>query len=140
MVGLRVREKAYVRMSVRMCGYMCACVCVRASNKSSKLTVAGRCDSRDRHGNSTPYTLFCLICTISSEFNYFLIFTIWGEPGLMSAGLQWTNSTPAEFQEAFRAATCALKPSKGIFQIGEVIMRCSRPHSIPNSTRKHGLT
>jgi len=48
---------------------------------------------------------FCLICTISSELNYFLIFTHLSEPGLISAGSQWIGSTvtPAGFQEAFHA-------------------------------------
>jgi len=36
-------------------------------------------------GFSTPYTLFCLICTNSSELNHFLIFTHLSEPGLISA-------------------------------------------------------
>ena len=53
-------------------------------------------------GVSTPYTFLCLICTTNSELQYFLIFTHWSEPGSISAGFQWTGSTPAGFQEAFR--------------------------------------
>jgi len=49
-----------------------------------------------------PYTPFCLICTISSELKYFLIFNHLSEPRLMSARLQLTGSTPAGFQKAFR--------------------------------------
>ena len=55
----------------------------------------------------TPRTLFCLICTINSELTYFLVSTPaspnTNEPGLISAGFQWTGSTPAGFQEANRA-------------------------------------
>jgi len=40
---------------------------------------------------------------ISSELKYYLIFTHLSEPGLISAGFQWTGPTPAGFQEAFRA-------------------------------------
>jgi len=49
-----------------------------------------------------PYTLCGLIYTINSELKYFLIFTLLSEPELISAGFQWTGSTPAGFQEAFR--------------------------------------
>jgi len=52
---------------------------------------------------STPFTLFCLICTISSELKYFLISTHLSEQGSITAGFQWTGSTPAGCQEAFRA-------------------------------------
>ena len=52
-------------------------------------------------GVSTLRTVFCLICTINSELTYFLIFTHLSEPGLISAGFQWTGSTPAGFQEVF---------------------------------------
>jgi len=55
-------------------------------------------------GVSTPYTPFVLICTISSELTCILIFTHLGEPWLISAGFQWTTSTPAEFLQIFRAA------------------------------------
>jgi len=56
-------------------------------------------------GFSTPYTPFCLMCTISSELKYILGFTHLSEPGLISAGLHWTGSTPAGFQESFRAVS-----------------------------------
>ena len=56
-------------------------------------------------GFSTPFTFFCMICTINSELKYFPIFTNLSEPRSMSAGFQWTGSTPAAFQEAFRAAS-----------------------------------
>jgi len=52
---------------------------------------------------STPYTLFCLICSINSELNDSAIFTHLSEPGLISADFQWTGSTPSGFQEGFRA-------------------------------------
>jgi len=54
-------------------------------------------------GVSTPYTLFCLMCEIYSELNHFPISTHLSEPGLISAGFQWTGSTPFGFQEVFRA-------------------------------------
>ena len=57
-------------------------------------------------GVSTPYTLFCLICTINSELMYSPIFAHLSESKLISACFQWTGSTPAGFQEAFRAAIC----------------------------------
>jgi len=57
----------------------------------------------------TPCTPFCLICTISSELKCIFIFNHLTEPWLMSAGSQWRGSTPAGFQEAFRAATISLK-------------------------------
>ena len=37
-------------------------------------------------GFLTPYTLFCLICTIRCELKYFLIFTHLSERGWISAG------------------------------------------------------
>jgi len=42
------------------------------------------------------------------------IFTHLSEPGLISAGFQWTGSTPAGFQEAFRAAGINLFPHSGV--------------------------
>jgi len=55
-------------------------------------------------GVSTPYMLFGLIRTITSELNYILIFTSLSEPESISADFQWTGSPPAEFQKAIRAA------------------------------------
>ena len=49
------------------------------------------------------YILFQMICTINSELNNFPMFTHLSDPGLTSAGFQWTGSTPNGFQEAFRA-------------------------------------
>jgi len=51
---------------------------------------------------STPYTFFCLICTISSELKCILSSTHLNELWLISAGFQWTGSTPAGFRQAFR--------------------------------------
>jgi len=53
------------------------------------------------------YTIF----TFGSEPNYFPIFIHLREPGLISAGFQWTDSTPAEFLEAFRVASPPPHPS-----------------------------
>ena len=55
-------------------------------------------------GFSTPYILFCLICTSNSELKYFPICAHLSELGSISTGFQWMGSTPAGFQEAFRAA------------------------------------
>ena len=49
---------------------------------------------------STPYTPFCLICTISSELTWIFIFNHLSEPGLISAGFRWTDSPPTRFQKA----------------------------------------
>jgi len=54
-------------------------------------------------GGLISYTHLCLICTMNSKLKYFPNFTYLSEPGLISAGFQWTGSTPARFQEAFRA-------------------------------------
>jgi len=54
-------------------------------------------------GLSNPCTLFCLIGAINSELKNFLIFTHLSEPALIFAGLRWPGSTPAGFQESFRA-------------------------------------
>ena len=59
-------------------------------------------------GVSTLYTCFCFICTINSERKHFPIFTHLSEPGSISAGFQWTGSTPAEFLEASRVARLLL--------------------------------
>jgi len=93
-------------------------------------------------GFSTPYTFFCLICTMRSELYYFsdesfqtclfrlsfqksLFRRVFSDEsfqtsplmiklGLISAGLQWTGSTPTGFQEAFlcgktRVCVCPTK-------------------------------
>ena len=55
-------------------------------------------------GVSTPYPVFCLICTIVATVIFqFVPITL--EPGSMCARLQWTGSTPDRFQEIFRADT-----------------------------------
>ena len=41
-------------------------------------------------GVSTPCTLFCLICAINSELNYFPIFNDWIEPGSISASIRYS--------------------------------------------------
>jgi len=55
-------------------------------------------------GVSTSYTFFYVICTIRSELKDLLISTLFSEQGSISADFQWTGSTPAGCQEAFRAA------------------------------------
>ena len=52
-------------------------------------------------GVSTPCTFCCLIATIHSELQYFPIFTHLRGSGSISAGFQWTGSTPTGLQEAF---------------------------------------
>ena len=54
-------------------------------------------------GISTPYTLFCLICTINSELTYFPMCTTIEWAGVDIRGFEWMGSTPAGFQEAFCA-------------------------------------
>ena len=58
-------------------------------------------------GVSTPYTLHSVVWFVpSSELSYFLIFTHLSELELISAGFQWTGSTPAGFQETLCAEDC----------------------------------
>jgi len=92
--------------------------CIRICTHEKDASVSSVCICRCTHergvseppkkllgsGVSILCTPFCLICTISSELTCIFIFTHLSAPGLISAGFQWTGSTPAGFQEAFRAA------------------------------------
>jgi len=73
-----------------VCVRVCLCVCVRERRCEKKRERARARMTRSKkflgRGFSTPYTLFCMICTINSEVTYFLFFTHSSEPGLVYAG------------------------------------------------------
>jgi len=90
---ITVRVFVYVRIHtyiVNIYSYIFVCVYIYIHIQFSSVQVP---PSKKLHGSgiSTPYTLFCLTCTINSELKYFLIFFNLSEPGLISAGLQWTG-------------------------------------------------
>jgi len=103
-----------------VCVYLCLCMCMcvlRVPPHLLLLAPSVMCidvcvctppQNPFRCRVSTPYTLFCLIFTISSELNDFQIFTDLSEPGSISDGFQWTGSIPAGFQEYFRAVCVSM--------------------------------
>jgi len=61
------------------------------------------CFAEMMHHKLPVYTLlFDLYHSLQTNVHFSFVLIL-SEPGLISAGFQWTGSTPAGFQEAFRA-------------------------------------
>jgi len=71
-------------------------------------------------GVSTPYTLLCLICTISSKLNFFLILTHLSELGLISAGFSGRVRHPLDSKKLF-VQLWALSKNFVILKIEQII-------------------